>query len=286
LITKSLFDRVQRILKGKTNTRYKLHDFLFRRLITCKGCGYSLIGERQKGSVYYRCHTRDCPTTCIREDTVEERVLEKLTPLSFTKEERRYLKAKVPRLKEEWGKQQNDQVNVLELRISQARDRLNRLTDAFIDGTIDKQLFEERKAMLLIEGKEAEENLAYAKDKGRTIPDRLAEFLELAGSAYLLYKSGLSEEKRDLLRIVTSNRQVDGKNVELTLSPPFDEIAKRLQDSNSAPYRGIPRTWDRLMGKLWDWFATNPAPTLNAESRFPEGGIDQEVDSKRWKLAA
>ena len=49
LITKALFDRVQNILNGKTNTRSIRHDFLFRRLLACKHCGYSLIGETHKG---------------------------------------------------------------------------------------------------------------------------------------------------------------------------------------------------------------------------------------------
>jgi site-specific DNA recombinase len=61
LISKSLFDRVQKILEGRFNTRTQKHDFLLRRLFTCKLCGYSLIGEMQKGHVYYRCHSKDCP---------------------------------------------------------------------------------------------------------------------------------------------------------------------------------------------------------------------------------
>src|SRR5712691_1441193 len=61
LIPKSLFDRVQRILTERTQTCSDTHDFLFRRLLTCKLCGYSLSGELQKGHVYYRCHTQTCP---------------------------------------------------------------------------------------------------------------------------------------------------------------------------------------------------------------------------------
>src|SRR5262249_18029207 len=55
LIRKPLFERVQRVLSGKTNRREQQHDFLFRRLLACQSCGYSLIGELQKGRVYYRC---------------------------------------------------------------------------------------------------------------------------------------------------------------------------------------------------------------------------------------
>jgi hypothetical protein len=29
-----------------------------------------LIGEMQKGRVYYRCHTQNCPVTSVREDAV------------------------------------------------------------------------------------------------------------------------------------------------------------------------------------------------------------------------
>src|SRR5439155_12217218 len=83
LIAKSIFDRVQRILSGKTNTKIHIHEFLFRRLLTCKHCAYSLRGEIQKGHVYYRCHTKDCPITCVREETVEQAALEKLSQIQL-----------------------------------------------------------------------------------------------------------------------------------------------------------------------------------------------------------
>jgi len=93
-----------------------------------------------------------------------------------------------------------------------------------------------------------------------SVPDRLAEFLELAGSAYLSYKMGFPEEKRDLLKILTSNREVDGKNVELRLAFPFYEIANRPKISNSAPYREIGRTYDSLLQRLLEHFKLNTAP--------------------------
>ena len=50
------------------------------------------------------------------------------------------------------------------------------------------------------------------------MPDILAEFLGLAGSVYLTYKMVLPEEKPDLLKIVTSNRLVDGENLVINLN--------------------------------------------------------------------
>src|SRR5262245_26298245 len=54
LITTSVFNRVQSILKGKANTKG------WRRTLICTTCGRSLIGEIQKGHVYCRCQTKGC----------------------------------------------------------------------------------------------------------------------------------------------------------------------------------------------------------------------------------
>ena len=40
LVNKTLFERVQRILQGKTVDRMTRHDFTFRRLMRCASCGY------------------------------------------------------------------------------------------------------------------------------------------------------------------------------------------------------------------------------------------------------
>jgi len=110
------------------------------------------------------------------------------------------------------------------------QNRLTRLTDAYIDRVIEKDLFEERKGALLMERKVVEEQLATPVEP---VPARLQKFLELAGDAYLLYKTALPEEKRDFLKIVTSNRQASGKNVEITLAAPFDGGSRKEYASKS-----------------------------------------------------
>ena len=258
LIRKPLFDRVHDILSGKTNTRIQHHAFPFRRFLTCAVCQYSLIGERQKGHAYYRCHTKSCPVTSVREETVEEEVFRILLQLQFSEAETAYFQKKVAHLKEKWDSEQEDQGKALRLRLGQLEDRLARLTDAYIDRVIEKDIYQERKAALLMERKSIEEKLAQVKEGSRSIPDQVAEFLELAGSAYLQYKLALPEEKRDLLKIVTSNRLLEGKKLDFRLSLPFNEVANRFKYSNGAPYQDTPRTLDTLIENLWNWFKANP----------------------------
>jgi site-specific DNA recombinase len=262
LIAKSLFDRAERILQGKTNARSQHHDFLFRRLLTCTQCEYSLIGERQKGHIYYRCHTKACSKSCVREETVEEEVLQRFSLLRLNERERAYAIQKIGGLKEDWSKQREGLTQALRLRLGQLNERLARLTDAYIDRVIEKDIFEDRKTALLMERKDTDEKLIQLNRESQTVPDQVAKFLELAGGAYSLYKSGFPDEKRDLLKTITSNRHVEGKNVEFMLALPFNELANRSENTNGSPYRDTPRTLDRVLSKLIIYFKQNPASHL------------------------
>jgi site-specific DNA recombinase len=235
--------------------------FFFRRLLVCKHCGYSLIGEIQKEHVYYRCHTKICPKTSIRGNVVDEEIRRTLLPLRLNAAEEAYAQSRLVSMDQEWKREREKAVKALTLNFAQLQDRLSRLTDAFLDGAIEKEIFEERKTSLLMERKSLEERLSHLKDGEDSLPEILKNFLELAKSAYLSYEMGFSDEKRDLLKQLTSNRVADGKNVRFGLSIPFAEIANRFEMSNSAPYRGTPRTtkqiqrvWDRLLRKLVNHF--------------------------------
>jgi hypothetical protein len=218
--------------------------------LSCKNCGYSLVGERQKGHVYYRCQIRDCPTMCIREEAIEQAVLGQFVRLRFSDEERAWFRSKLAQMKLTNTEEQEKIVVALKLQLSQIEDRLNRLTDAYIDRLVEKDLFEQRKKALLVERMDAEQKLAEWKRGRRNPADELLFFLERADSAYLAYKLGLVEEKRDLLDTVTSNRMVSGKTPEIMLALPFDEIANRFERTSGGPSRSIPRTWNALIKRL------------------------------------
>src|SRR5262249_19642988 len=148
---KRLFDEVQDTLAGRFNVRTKGHQFLFRRLIACKGCGYSLIGETKKGHIYYRCHTRVCPEKGIREEAVAAVVEGALKKLEFSEVENESFGRAIQTLKENWFKQKEEELAVLNVKREQVTERLNRLTDAYLDQALERDLFETRKTALLME---------------------------------------------------------------------------------------------------------------------------------------
>lgn len=103
------------------------------------------------------------------------------------------------------------------------------MTDAYLDKLLDKETFEQRKTALLSERCLLDDNLRNLTNQASSVPDRLAAVLELASTAYLAYKLGLDEEKRQLIKIVTSNRSVDRKLPVFILASPFNEVANRFK---------------------------------------------------------
>jgi DNA invertase Pin-like site-specific DNA recombinase len=268
IIGKALFDRVQAVLTGKTNTRSQKHNYPYRRMLSCAACRYSLIAERQKGHVYYRCHTKSCPQPCVREETIGAEVSQFFQKVRYDDQEREYYKARIATLKTTWASRQEDETKNLTLKQSQTTDRLNRLTDAYLDQALDKTMFEERKKSLLLEQKGVEENLMNTRRNNGASPDKLEIFLELAGDAWLSHKLATPEDAREMLNVFTSNRLAEGQKIDLKPSISFQEIVNRPKIDGCAPERAIPRTWDRIIDSLAALNSRGELPDLSALAGF------------------
>lgn len=95
LVTKKLFDDVQRILAEAPKKPWGVKDFAFVKLMTCGKCGSGVTAEEKhkhlkdgsvKRYVYYRCtHAKDreCKDGSIREDHLIEQLAEIIHKVSF-----------------------------------------------------------------------------------------------------------------------------------------------------------------------------------------------------------
>jgi site-specific DNA recombinase len=71
LITEELFSSVQQMLKRRHPRKPRFrHDFRYRRCLRCLTCHTHLVGELQRGRIYYRCHI--CRGVSVREDRVRD----------------------------------------------------------------------------------------------------------------------------------------------------------------------------------------------------------------------
>jgi len=272
LITKALYDRVQGTLRGnRIGTPYK-NDFIFRRLVRCSGCGRSLIGERQKGRyIFYRCHTVGCPGACLTESVIDEHVRNQLKPLEFDARELGDLRDLV---EERTRGQTNERVEreaTLRLLIGKCDERIVRMTDALIDGQIDKETFDLRNAAILSEKRGHKDQLEAAAS-APSLADLIRKKVELANMAYLNYENGNPAEKRDLLLSMTSNFTGSGKSPAITLQSPFREYRDWRISRHCDPCKDEPRTRTKQILAIFEEaldLSTNP-PTSTSKGGGPE----------------
>jgi DNA invertase Pin-like site-specific DNA recombinase len=253
LVSSAVFDRVQDVLDGKIHARAGKHDFTFRKLLSCKACGLSLIGERQKGRVYYRCHTKGCGAS-VREDVIEDLVVGQLSAMTLSIEEHEQLLHEVNALRGQAAMSAEEVVRSLGLKRDAAEERLNRLTDALIDGMIAREDHGARRSGLLREIRAIEEQIARTKEEGGGPMNMVDQFLERAKSLEQSYIFALPHEKRDFLRDATSNRVVSGKNVEIAWLDEYRALAERPKLDGCDHLRDVPRTHEYLLRLLMDVF--------------------------------
>ncbi len=253
IVSTALFDHVQDVLCGRVSARPVKHDFLLRRLLRCRRCGYTLIGERQKGYIYYRCHTRRCRPTSIREDDADKQIGLVFAEVQLTRCELTELRKLLDKRSKTWGVDRTAMVEGAKLDVDRLKQRAERLTDALVDGALDQSVFNERRQRLVVDIRAAEKRVEALQSLSDDVQREMAKILEQLESLQRSYERGVPFERRDLITEVTSNRLLAGKNLAVELHEPFRTVANRPKFSSSTPLRERTRTLDSLFETLWQY---------------------------------
>ncbi|MEJ0011261.1 MAG: recombinase family protein [Bauldia sp.] len=244
LIPVDLFDQVRQLLAGKTAPRTRTNAFLFRRLIHCAVCGRILTGELKKGRVYYRCHTRTCVEVCIREDGIWRAVSDAYRGATdFSGAEMAEVEYEISLLQKVDTDGAEDRKRTAQLHIAQIDQKLDKLTDALIEGLIDRGAFERRKASLLFDQRRLALQAQEGDPSAEGIAREVADIFELIKTLSEAVKAAPSPESRDLVCKTVSNFSAYGKSVVVELCSPLRELRQRSSISCCDPYRGAIRTF-------------------------------------------
>jgi DNA invertase Pin-like site-specific DNA recombinase len=265
IISKSLFDDVQNIFAGKRVKRKLRHFRPFRRHIICHFCAYFLIAEKQKGNIYYRCHTKDCRQNTVREDRIEAALLGVYKQLQFSDDEFEYLLIEANRLVSEEPMRIEAAEKQFALEMSGIEVRLAKLADAYMDGVFDKETYVGKKNEFVLRQQEMREKQRVESLRMANLEQQLKEFLELLKSVYLSYKLASEYEKREMLQITTSNFVAEGKTVSIKLKKPFQIVLERPRIPIGSPTRATSRTLSALLRELLKYFRNH--------------GIDDNIDA-------
>jgi DNA invertase Pin-like site-specific DNA recombinase len=254
IISKILFDQAQSVFEVKNIPKSEKHFFIFRRHIYCARCRNLYIAEKQKGEIYYRCHTRGCTKGTVRENLINSEVLEFLRLLELNDLEYQFFKQETLKQSKNSEAEFETDYRRLQLLREQTADRLSKLADAYVDGVFDRETYVGKKNELVLEEQSLKEKFANLKADSDEASKKLYAFLELVNSAYLSYESGTPEQKQELVKTVFSNCAIEDKNVLVKPYLPFQLIAERPAFTSGSPKREAARTLSKLFKNLFAYF--------------------------------
>lgn len=205
IVTKKLFDQAEDVRLGRRHKVKVTHEYLFRGLFQCGRCHRAMIGERQKGHVYYRCHAKLCPTKTVREEVIEKAVREHLSDTQLTDDQVHKLRDRLHSWLRDGSSQAASEQAVSE--IASLDERMSRLTDKFVDDLIDRDTYTQKREQLLSERARLMEVQSSQRDWTWHV-QKVTELLEHAKNLCFGYEIANHDEKRAIIRFASSNRFV------------------------------------------------------------------------------
>jgi DNA invertase Pin-like site-specific DNA recombinase len=250
LLTKELSERVQDVLHGRTQQRGLKHNPLYRKTVQCSGCGYRLIGEVQKGHIYYRCHTRSCAPTCVREEAISTAIRSSLELFSVFAEAHPDL---APALKERLADRRTEKermATALRTKLGQIGERLDALTDAMLDGTVDRDLYLMKKNALVEERLRTEGKLRETQLQSAFAQIPAVIYLELLDH---LKNKVILEQPRKALEVARegrSNFTATQKRIVVQWAQPLNMLCEEAFRMSSDPGYCADRTLEEWVSLL------------------------------------
>ena len=225
ILSQELFDAVQARLDGKHVKKEKRHQHVYRQLFTCTHCERFLVGELQKGRVYYRCHGKGCPSRTVREDRIDAQVRPLLASIWLNEKELAYLHQQLSLERSSAAKNAEETIRALERELGSFKTRLATLTTAFADGDVDRETYLLTKESLLASKTRCGDQLSRLRENPGENYDRAQRTLELAATALQSFEQGNPPQKRGILEAVSSNRTLSGSELSVELAFPFSQMA-------------------------------------------------------------
>lgn len=240
LISKDLFDHVQRVLKRFVKPRRTKLDFPFRGLLTCGKCGTSFTAERKKKRyVYYHCSfsKNRCDNVFIREEDVAKRLEEIVKGIQIDQEILDFVTEGLKQSHAEEKDYHDQAIASLQHTYKKLQEKLDKAYEDKLEGVITADYWERQSEMWRREQEEARASIAKHESANQSYFDLGIELLALARDAYDLFKVRSLPEKRQLLNLVASNLVVDGEKIWPSYRKPFDMLVKSGDCLNWRPQR-------------------------------------------------
>lgn len=237
LISRELFDRAQAVLKGKTVSKFRKHQYLFKGLVRCRNCKGLLTWERQKGIVYGHCNQyRACEKRrWYKESEFASHIAAEMDRLRLTNPRLAEWTRKA--LKELHGSEIEEKEQVmkgLQARQTRLAQRQDLLYGDRLDGRISTEEYDTRRGEIAKDQEVILEAIKQNSDADRNYYELGSSVFEISQRASQIFMTQTPEKQRRLLNLVTREIFVQDGNLVLEFSEAFYTLLQMVSKLNGS----------------------------------------------------
>lgn len=235
IISKNLFDTCQYVLAKHRHflLRKRTYDFLLRGFVICAECGQRYTAEWHKAErftkrngkiAYYHCPKRDrnnCPSPYVEMSDLETLAAEQFKDMQFSQ---KFIDMVVKKAREkvEYNRQaaSSKRQAILNLRTS-LETRRNKLEDALLDGTIDRETYKRKHDEIQLKIQSADEQLQEIEAGCSIDMDLIEEVLAFSRNIYKTFVDAPPFLKRHYMRFFYERFEVQNKQIIKAVPTPI-----------------------------------------------------------------
>jgi site-specific DNA recombinase len=247
LIDRTTFEACQDVLNGRNRRTGKPEHPFAGGLFRCQFCGQAITGERIRrkltdGGVrehlYYRCANNqpgpDHPRVRWKAEDLEQAVVDDLSAMRLPSPEvATWFRNELSAAMRDLTASRRQQESALRKRRSELDAMQDRLLNVYLAGTVEEGVFKSKSSDLKSEVLALDERLAKLPTANQHGSDLALSLFDWTQQAAELWRRSNNAVRRQILDAVCLNRLLNDVSLVTTKRKPFDQLAERLQKTNS-----------------------------------------------------
>src|SRR3989339_1106078 len=246
ILSPTLFEAVQKVLTSRKKPRKSkvALPFAFTGFARCGECGCAITAQYATNRfgtryTYYRCTKKhgNCAQPYTQEPALAAQLQSLLQTVSLHLEEIEKMEKQIDEWEKESISSRGNVAQNLKTKLSETKERLDKLVSIYLDGDIERDTYLERKDALMRQKAKLEESLTDFGQQRKNWIEPLRSFISSLREAALLEKAQNYLEWKRFFQRIGSNPSLKGKTLFINWNELWDFVATTKADfaSGSEP---------------------------------------------------
>ena len=278
IVSRAAFTAVQEVINNgkRIRVKKKKHGFPFLGLLKCGECGGAITAQFAHGHGgtyrYYRCTKKlgKCSQRYSREDLLAEQLKSRLQNVALGDDWAEKMFAQVDVWEKENVLSSQSFAQNLDEKIKETEIKLDKLVNAFLDGSIEKETYLVKKDELIKTKTDLNKRKSDFGRKGNNWIEPLKDWILSVHHAEKLASSNDFDETKSFAEKIGTNRRLLDRKLIFDFVRPFDFVPKYTEkcerspaiggasEQTNCPQNPLSFVWSQLLNEVRTFFEQNP----------------------------